>query len=438
MPSAAELPRKLGLFDSVAIVLGTIIGSGIFLVPNLVARNLPSPGWIIGVWIFTGVLSFFGALAYAELGAMIPATGGQYCYLREAYGPLWAFLCGWTYFFVVISAAIAWLSISFAKYLGYFFPLTPALSKAVAIALIAAVTLVNYRGVTAGAAVQKTFTLMKVGGLAILIASAFLRGPGAASVPPAGDFSISHFGVAMISCVLAYDGWVAIGFVAGEVKNPKRNLLMAPVLGLGLAIGIYVLANMAYLRVLSVAEIAASDRVGALAAERAMGPMGGSFVSFTILMSIAGAINGWAMVAPRIYFAQARDGLFFRRFAEIHPRYQTPAFSILMFGAWSALVALTGTYESLAGYAMFAAWVFYGLTSMGVLVLRRKFPDRPRPYRMAGYPVTLLLFVAVAVGFVINTFIATPGPAIAGTLLIAAGVPVYFFWKRTEIGRAHV
>jgi len=219
--------------------------------------------------------------------------------------------------------------------------------------------------------------------------------------------------------------------VAGEVKNPKRNLLMAPVLGLGLAIGIYVLANLAYLRVLSVAEIAASDRVGALAAERAMGPMGGSFVSFTILMSIAGAINGWAMVAPRIYFAQARDGLFFRRFAEIHPRYQTPAFSILMFGAWSALVALTGTYESLAGYAMFAAWVFYGLTSMGVLVLRRKFPDRPRPYRMAGYPVTLLLFVAVAVGFVINTFIATPGPAIAGTLLIAAGVPVYFFWKRT-------
>jgi APA family basic amino acid/polyamine antiporter len=431
MPSVAELPRKRGLFDSVAIVLGTIIGSGIFLVPNLVARNLPSPGWIVGVWIFTGVLSFFGALAYAELGAMIPATGGQYCYLREAYGPLWAFLCGWTYFFVVLSAAVAWLSISFANYLGYFVPLTPALSKAVAIALIAAVTLVNYRGVTAGAAVQKTFTLMKVGGLAILIASAFLKGPGAHSAPPAGDFSISHFGVAMISCVLAYDGWVAIGFVAGEVKNPKRNLLMAPVLGLGLAIGIYVLANLAYLRVLSVAEIAASDRVGALAAERAMGPMGGSFVSFTILMSIVGAINGWAMAAPRIYFAQARDGLFFRRFAEIHPRYQTPAFSILMFGAWSALVALTGTYETLASYAMFAAWAFYGLTSMGVLVLRRKFPGRPRPYRMAGYPVTLLLFVAVALGFVINTFIATPGPAIAGTLLIAAGVPVYFFRKRT-------
>jgi APA family basic amino acid/polyamine antiporter len=431
MLSATELPRKLGLVDSAAIVVGTIIGSGIFLVPNLVARNLPSPAWIIGVWIFTGVLSFFGALAYAELGAMIPSTGGQYVYLREAYGPLWAFLCGWTYFFVIISAAIGWLAISFANYLGYFVPLTPALSKAVAVALIAAVTLVNYRGVTAGAAVQNLFTLMKVGGLLILIISAFLAGraPAATVASAPAGFSVSHFGVAMISCVLAYDGWVALSFVAGEVKNPKRNLLLALALGLGLAVGIYVLANVAYLRVLSVAEIAATGRVGALAAERAMGPWGGSFVSLTILMSIIGAINGWAMTAPRIYFAQAQDGLFFRRFAEIHPRYQTPGFSILVFGAWSALLALTGTYENLASYAMFAAWIFYGLTSMGVLVLRRKFPDRPRPYRMTGYPVTLFLFVAVALGFVINTFIATPGPAIVGTLLIAAGVPAYFFWK---------
>jgi len=441
MPSATELPRKLGLVDSAAIVVGTIIGSGIFLVPNLVARNLPAPGWIVGVWVFTGVLSFFGALAYAELGAMMPATGGQYVHLREAYGPLWAFLCGWSYFFVILSAAIAWLAISFANYLAYFVPLTPALSKAVAVGLIAAVTLVNYRGVTAGAAVQNLFTLMKVGGLVVLIASAFLAGRPAAAVPtPAaggfaaggfavGGFPIGHFGVAMISCVLAYDGWVAISFVAGEVKNPKRNLLLAPTIGLGLAVGIYVLANIAYLRVLSVGEIAATDRVGALAAERAMGLWGGSFVSLTILMSIAGAINGWAMTAPRIYFAMAQDGLFFRRFARIHPRYQTPGFSILAFGAWAALLALTGTYENLASYAMFAAWIFYGLTAMGVVVLRRKFPDRPRPYRMTGYPVTLFLFVAVALGFVINTFIATPVPAAVGTLLIAAGVPAYWFWK---------
>jgi basic amino acid/polyamine antiporter, APA family len=429
MPSASELPRKLGLLDSSAIVVGTIIGSGIFLVPNLVARSLPSAPWIIAVWIFTGVLSFFGALAYAELGAMIPATGGQYVFLREAYGPMWGFLCGWTYFFVVISAAIGWLAITFTNYLGYFVPLTPQLSKCVAVALIAAITLVNYRGVTLGAAVQKLFTLMKVAALGILVVASFLGPAHAAPETAAGAVTLSGFGVAMISCLLSYDGWAALSMVAGEVKDPKRTLPLALALGVGLAIAIYVLANIAYLRVLSVSEIAATARVGALAAERTLGPIGGAFVSFTILMSIVGAINGWAMTAPRIYFAQARDGLFFRRFGDIHPRFQTPYVSILTFGAWSALLALTGTYETLASYAMYAAWIFYGLTAMAVLALRRKQPVRPRPYRMTGYPVTLLIFAAVALGFVVNTLIATPGPAIVGTLLVAAGVPVYFIWR---------
>ncbi len=432
MHPGGELPRRLGLLDSAAIVVGTIIGSGIFVVPNLVARSLPSEPWILACWAFTGVLSFFGALAYAELGAMIPATGGQYVFLREAYGPLAGFLCGWTYFFVIISAAIAWLSITFATYVGYFVPLGPAVSKLIAVGLIAAVTSINYRGVTAGAAVQKAFTLMKILGLAVLVGAAFLSSPHhSPAVPSAPDgVTLSGFGVAMIACLLSYDGWVALSFVAGEVKDPKRNLPLALAAGLALAIAIYVVANAAYLRVLSPAEIAATPRVGALVAERTMGTVGGAFVSATILLSIVGAVNGWAMAAPRIYFAQARDGLFFRRFAAVHPRFQTPHLSILMFGGWSALLALTGTYESLASYAMYAAWVFYGLTSLAVLVLRREQPLRPRPYRMTGYPVTLMVFIAVALGFVVNTFVATPGPAITGTLLIAAGVPVYFIWKR--------
>ena len=427
-----ELPRKLGLLDSSAIVVGTIIGSGIFLVPNLVARSLPSPPWIIAVWVFTGILSFFGALAYAELGAMLPATGGQYVFLREAYGPLWGFLCGWTYFFVIISAAIAWLATSFATYFAYFVPLTPVLTKAVAVTLIAIITLVNYRGVVISAAVQKLFTLMKVAALAVLIAAAFLSPVHAAPAAPSAPVTLNGFGVAMISCVLSYDGWVALSFVAGEVKRPKRNLPLALALGVGLAIAIYVLANIAYLRVLSVSEIAATARVGALAAERTLGPIGGAFVSFTILMSIVGAINGWVLTAPRIYFAQAQDALFFKRVAAIHPHFQTPYVSILMFGAWAALLALSGTYETLAAYAMYAAWVFYGLTSLAVLVLRRTQPGRPRPYRMTGYPVTLLLFALVALGFVVNTFVSSPGPAITGTLLIAAGVPVYFIWRKIQ------
>jgi APA family basic amino acid/polyamine antiporter len=425
-----DLPRQLRLTDAIAVVAGTIIGSGIFLVPNLVARNLDSRPLILGVWIFTGVLSFFGALAYAELGAMFPATGGQYVYLREIYGRFWAFLCGWAYFFVVISAAVAWLAIAFGAYLAYFIPLTPLQSKAVAALLIALLTAINYRGLAAGAAFQKLFTAIKIAGLLALIAAAFFGGARATASPAPGPFSLAHFGVAMIACVLSYDGWVAVSFIAGEIKDPKRNLPLALAIGLTAVIGVYVLINAAYLRVLSIPEIAATPRVGALLAERTMGSAGGAFLACAILISIAGAMNGWAMTAPRIFFAQARDGMFLPAFARVHPRYRTPHISILLFGAWSAFLALTGTYETLASYAMYAAWIFYGLTSLGVAIMRRRLPNTERPYRMWGYPATLFLFVAVAFGFVLNTLIATPGPAIAGTLLIATGAPVYWFTRR--------
>jgi APA family basic amino acid/polyamine antiporter len=218
--------------------------------------------------------------------------------------------------------------------------------------------------------------------------------------------------------------------VAGEVRNPKRNLPLALAIGIALVMAVYVLTNLAYLRVLTIPEIAASDRVGAAAAGRALGPLGASLVALTVLMSITGSANGWTMTSPRLYFAQARDGLFPSAFARIHPRYQTPHCAILWFGGWSALLVLTGTYETLASYAMFAAWVFYGLTAAGLLVLRRRDPGRPRPYSMWGYPVTLLLFLAVAVGFIVNTLIATPGPSLMATLIMAAGIPVYFAWKR--------
>lgn len=432
MSSPAELPRQLRLIDAVAIVAGTIIGSGIFLVPNLVARNLDSSATIVGAWIFTGVLSFFGALAYAELGTIFPATGGQYVYLREIYGPLWAFLCGWAYFFVVLTASVAWLGIVFATYLSYFIPLTPMMAKGAAVALIVAVTMVNYRGVTAGATVQKLFTAIKLAGLLVLIGSAFWSGAKAGPSPAPGPFSLSHFGVAMIACVLSYDGWVAVSFIAGEMKQPKRNLPLALALGLGTVIVVYVLANVAYLRVLSIPQIAAADRVGALVAERTLGRAGGAFLAATILISITGSMNGWTMTAPRIFFAQARDGMFLPIFGRVHPRYKTPYVSIALFGAWSVLLTLTGTYETLASYAMYAAWLFYGLTATGVIILRVRRPDLPRPYRMWGYPVTLVLFVAVAIGFVLNTLIATPGPAIVGTLLIAAGAPVYWIWGRNS------
>jgi APA family basic amino acid/polyamine antiporter len=425
-----DLPRKLGLIDSLAIVIGIVIGGGIFLVPNLVARNLTSVPTILAVWVFAGAITFFGALACAELGAAFPSTGGQYVFLKEAYGPLAGFLCGWSMFTVARTAQVAWMAVIFSLYVSYFLPLGPVASKALGLAMIALFAAVNYRGVHGGAIVQKSFTLAKLVGLLIIIGSAFLWGAHPASqVPaPAAGFSLSSFGVALIACLLAYDGWVQLSFVAGEIQNPRRNVLLALALGCCTVIAVYLLANLAYLRVLSIPEIAASDHVGATAAERVLGPAGGTLVSAIILVSILGTLNGCFLTSPRVYFAQAADGLFFRKFAEVHPRYQTPGFAILAQAAWAAVLVVTGSYETLVDYALFGTWVFYGLMVAGVVVLRRKRPEVARPYRMWGYPVTPLLFVAITAWFVVNILVTRPGPAFAGLGLIAIGIPVYYIW----------
>jgi basic amino acid/polyamine antiporter, APA family len=429
---ASNLPRKLGLIDALAIVIGMVIGGGIFLVPNLIARELKSVTAILAVWVFAGVISFFGALACAELGTALPSTGGQYVFLREAYGPLAGFLCGWSMFLVARTAQVAWLAVTMAMYISYFFPLSALVAKLLGICAIALFTGINYRGATAGAIVQKTFTLAKVIGLMVIICSALLWSSKAASTPAGatGGISLSSFGVALIASLLAYDGWVQLTFVAGEIRDPRRNVFLALTLGSVACIAIYLLANMAYLRVLPISEIAASDHVGATVASRVLGSGGGSLVSLIILVSIIGTLNGCFLTSPRIYFAQARDGLFFRKFAEVHPRYETPGFSILAQGLWAAVLVVSGSYETLLDYAMFAMWLWYGLMVAGVIVLRYKKPDLERPYRMWGYPVTPALFVAIACWFLVNMLNTRPVPSVAGLLLIATGIPVYFLWAR--------
>jgi APA family basic amino acid/polyamine antiporter len=428
----AELPRKLSVLDSAAIVVGTVVGSAIFIVPNSVAQSLPSIPAFLSVWVFTGVLSFFGALAYAELGAMIPSTGGQYVYLREAYGPLPAFLCGWAFFLVIQSGSIATLAVGFSIYLSYFVPLGEIAAKVVAVGLILALTAVNYRGVRQGAQVQKTFTFLKISGLAILVVSAIFASraalDGNEAAAPAFDFQ--RFGVAMIACLWAYEGWNCLSFVAGEVKNPQRNIPLALGLGVATILIVYLSANLAYLKILPITEIAETPRVAATVAERTIGAVGASFVSLTILLSIIGSTNGTILAAARVYFAQARDGLFFSRVAEIHPRFETPAVSLAFQGIWASILAASGSYEKLFSYVIFAAWIFYGMTVTGVLILRWRLPERPRPYRMWGYPVTPLLFAAVSFWFVGNTLVTTPGPSLMGLAIIATGIPVYSYWRR--------
>ena len=434
-----ELPRSLGMLDATTIVIGIVIGSGIFLLPNLIARNLPSSFGILSAWIISGVLSFFGALAYAELGAMMPATGGQYVYLREAYGPMWAFVSGWTFMLAVLSGGSAWLAVTFSIYARYFVPLTPAMSRVLSVALIAALSTVNYVGVREGAWVQRTFTYLKIAALLVLIGAAFLSPHIAPAVAPSASppLSLAHFGVAMAACLMAYNGWSYVSFVAGEVRDPQRNLLRSLAIGMGVVAALYVLVNVAYLKVMTIPQISLTERVGADLALRTMGTIGGTFVSATVLLSIVGAVNGCILTAARLPFAQARDGLFFASFGEVHPRFQTPAAGILWGGIWTTILVLTGSYETLYSYSIVAAWIFYTMSVGAVFVLRRKLPNAARPYRMWGYPATPLLFVAMSVWFEVNAFVTQPRPSLAACGIVATGVLAYWMWRRLDVWASH-
>ena len=424
------------MVDASTIVIGIVIGSGIFVLPNLIAKELPSGIAIVSVWMVSGVLSFFGALAYAELGAMIPATGGQYVYIREAYGPLCAFVCGWTFMLAVLAGGTAWLTVTFSIYLGQFVHLTPMVSKLMSVALLATLSAVNYVGVRESAWVQRVFTLLKIIGLLVLIGAAFRStktlAPATATAPTL--ISPGHFGMAMAACLMAYNGWSYVSFVAGEVKDPQRNLVRSLAIGMAVVAVLYISANVAYLKVMSLSQIAASERVGAELATSTMGSIGGTFVSVTVLLSIVGAVNGCILTAARLPFAQAQDGLFFAPFGRVHPQFQTPAFAILCGGIWTTILILTGSYETLYSYAILAAWIFYTMGVASVYILRKKMPNAVRPYRMWMYPYTLWLFVAVSVWFIVNAFITQPRPSLMALVIVATGIVAYRVWERTGEG----
>ncbi|HUE02305.1 MAG TPA: amino acid permease [Bryobacteraceae bacterium] len=425
-----ELPRRLGLLDACLIVIGIVIGAGIFLIPNIIARSLPSAPAILAVWIAAGVLSYFGALAYAELGAMMPETGGQYVYLREAFGPGCAFLSGWIFLLAVVPGSMAFLAVSFSIYLRHFVPLSPAAGGAVSAALLAVLTAANYIGVKPGAWIQRIFTSLKIAGLLLLIGAAIVA-PHAAGRPPVPSPPVSYHGIglALTACLLAYNGWSYVSFVAGELKDPQRNLPRATTLGIVAVIALYLGANIAYLNVLSVPEIAATERVGAAVAARTMGPAGATVLSVVVLLSIIGAINGNILTGARIPFAQARDGLFFARFGRVHPRFETPAFAIVAQTAWTIVLVITGSYETLFAYTMLSSWIVYTLGVAAVWVLRRKSPAAPRPYKMWGYPYTMWAFLIVSVWYMVDAMVNQPKPSLMAGAVCAAGIPFYLYWR---------
>jgi APA family basic amino acid/polyamine antiporter len=428
----AELSRRLNFFDGATLLVGSVIGSGIFVVPSLIAQRVPEPGLVIGIWIFSGLLVLCGALTLAELGAMLPQSGGLYIYMREAYGPFWAFLYGWTIMLVVIPGSIAALCSAFVLYLTHFVALSWGMGKIVGILLLVGLAAVNVRGVKQGAVVQSLFTVLKVSGLVALIGLALVTWQGnVANFEPLLPASVSAgllpaIGLAMISTLFAYDGWHFVGFVAGEIRDPQRNIPRSIILGVFAVIAIYVSANLAYIFVLGQPRIAVSERVAAEAMAAMIGAAGATFITFTILCSTFGAISANVLAGPRVFFAMARDGLFFSRLATVHPRFHTPAAAIWTMALWSGLLTLTGGYEHLITLSGFANWIFFTMVVLAVIVLRRRHPEWPRPYRVPGYPLTVVVFVLVSSCFVVNTLVGAPRSSLMGLGLLLIGVPFYF------------
>jgi basic amino acid/polyamine antiporter, APA family len=433
-PDSQTLPREIGILGSTAIVVGTIIGSGIFLVPHNVAQQVGSVFSLYLVWIVGGALALAGALSLAELGAAMPEAGGIYVYLRESYGKLFAFLYGWGSLLVIDAGSAATLGVAFGIYASGFIPLTPLEQKVLAGVVIAVLTLINILGVKKGTAVQTIFTIAKLGGLAIIIGCAILLPPIAPAVSlnplPTPHTTLSSFGVALVGVLWAYQGWHQLSYTAGEVKNPSKVLPIGFFLGTAIIITVYLAANAAYLHVLPLPVMAEHQRVAATAMQFLIGPRGARFVSALILCSIFGALNGTILTSPRVYYAMARDGVFFRIVARVHPKFQTPAVALILLGAWSTVLAVSGSFEELYTYVIFAMWIFSGAAIAGVVILRRRLPNLHRPYLVWGYPFLPIAFILASLAIVANTLIAKPLESALGLAIVLAGIPLYFIWKR--------
>jgi APA family basic amino acid/polyamine antiporter len=453
------LVKGLGLLDATTIVMGSMIGSGIFIVSADIARQVQSPGLMIMTWVVTAVLTLIAALSYGELAAMMPQAGGQYVYLREAFGPLSGFLYGWTLFLVIQTGTVAAVAVAFAKFSGVFFPVIAAnrylfrlgplgvsTQQLLAIGVLVLLTGVNTRGVRTGAAVQNVFTVAKTGALLGLVGFGILaaHGAGAAESNFGGfwqnsDWSLATIrmvGVAMVGALFSSDAWNNVTFVAGEVRNPRRDVPLALALGVGAVSVLYLASNFAYLRLLPLTAIqhAPEDRVATAAAAVIFGPAGVQIMAAAIMISTFGCINGMLLAGARVYYAMALDGLFFKPVSRLDPVRHTPVVSLVVQCIWACLLTLSGTYSDLLDYVIFAVLVFYMLTIAGIFVLRRRRPDAPRPYRALGYPVLPALYIALAGLIEVLLLLYKPNYTWPGLIIVLAGVPVYYIWKR-YIGR---
>lgn len=464
MTTPTQLTKGLGLLDATTLVMGSMIGSGVFIVAADIARQVQSPALLMATWAVTAILTIVAALSYGELAAAMPKAGGQYVYLREAFGPLWGFLYGWTLFTVIQTGTIAAVAVAFAKFLGVFVPSVSAsnwLFRAgpvglntqmlVAIALLVFLTWVNTRGVKAGAQVQNVFTLAKVGALLGLIAlGVFLgRRPDALAANfddfwrmPAGVAGspwvvVKLVGVAMVGAVFSADAWNNVTFMAGEMRNPKRDLPLSLALGVGVVSLLYLLCNLVYLMALPLSGIMAApeDRVATAVMSQIMGGAATQVMAATVMVSTFGCVNGIALSGARVYYAMAQDGLFFRPAGKLDPKTHAPVTSLWVQCLWSCVLTLTGRYSDLLDYVIFAVLLFYILTIAGLFRLRRLRPEMERPYKAVGYPVLPALYMGTATVIEILLLLYKPAYTWPGLILVLLGVPVYLVWnaRRSEV-----
>ena len=454
--SQTGLVKGLGLVDATTIVMGSMIGSGIFIVASDIARQVQSPGLLILTWVVTAVMTIIAALSYGELAAAMPQAGGQYVYLREAFGPLFGFLYGWTLFLVIQTGTVAAVAVAFAKFTGVFFPgvsaelwVLPFLNtqQILAILVLVLLTWVNTKGVRTGATVQNVFTFAKTAALLGLIVLGFSVGRNAQAVERNftdfwaganwGWTPIRLVGVAMVGALFSSDAWNNVTFTAGEIRNPKRNLPLSLALGVGVVSALYVACNFVYLSALPLEAIqtAPQDRVATAVAEQMFGSVGASLLAGAIMISTFGCVNGMLLAGARVYYAMALDGLFFRQVGTLDAKHRTPVVSLVLQCAWACVLTMTGRYGDLLDYVIFAVLLFYILTIAGLFVLRRTRPEMERPYKAFGYPVLPIFYIAVAGLIEILLLLYKPYYTWPGLIIVLLGVPVYFLWSR-RVGQA--
>jgi amino acid transporter len=433
-----KLPRRLGMWSTAAVTVGIMIGSGIFRVPAAAAGQAGSAEAMLGAWIVGGIVALSGALTLAEAAALFPRAGGMYVYLREAYGPLTAFLFGWMCFLIMPTGAGA-IALVFAEYLGRLIPLTPGEVRLVAVATLVLLAAAQYRSVRFGAAIQNVSTAAKVLAILALTAAAFVLGgppaPGSEALSPTAA-TWSGFGLAVVTVLWAYNGWQDVTCLSGEVRDPARALPRALIGGTAAVVAIYLLANAAYLRVLSISEVARSPLVAADVAVRLVGPIGSALVAALVCVATFGSLNAVLMAIPRVFWAMADDGVFFHVVAGVHPRYRTPHVAIVTMAGLSVVYLVLRTFEQLIEAFVLASLPFWALAVASVIVLRRSHPDLPRPYRTPGYPGMPLLFVTAMAALVANSLWQHPEATLTSIGAVLAGVPLYYGWRHWGRGVA--